>query len=124
MAFDCQPRCAGDGCCIARDHLGSRHTAAYHGAESEGPALLNGEVAQQRVDPLALAAVGHARHHGQLARHHAEQVVEGEPARAYAHLIRAPQRVEALDLVEEVREFEQPADRVRLRLCDETARAA
>mmetsp|Transcript_25069 Transcript_25069/g.82153 ORF Transcript_25069/g.82153 Transcript_25069/m.82153 type:complete len:390 (-) Transcript_25069:21-1190(-) len=90
--------------------------AVLHRAQREAPAVHLCDVAHERVDPLALARVGHARHHRQLARHHTVQLVDRLPSGAHpAPLLPARQPVIPHDLVLEIPKVEQTSNRYRLR---------
>lgn len=52
------------------DAAGNEAYLLLHAAHREAPAVQARQVAQQRVNPLALARIGHARHNGQLPRHY------------------------------------------------------
>ena len=86
----------------------------FHRAHRKLPSLLLGQVAQERVDPLALAAVGHARDDGQLARHHPVVLVEARPARLDPLPVLQLEVVVLDDVVVVLVELEQPPDGQRL----------
>ena len=62
--------CGGKPCAQIRQHCGVPGAdLLLHAAQGEAPAVQARQVAQQGVDPLRLARVGHARHDGELAGH-------------------------------------------------------
>mmetsp|Transcript_1246 Transcript_1246/g.5106 ORF Transcript_1246/g.5106 Transcript_1246/m.5106 type:complete len:275 (+) Transcript_1246:355-1179(+) len=91
-------------------------------AQRERPPVLHREVAHERVDPLGLAAVGHAGDDGELAGDGSVVPVDAAPARAHAlHLARLAHAEVVGDVVLEVAEPEQPAQGEPLGVIDAPA---
>jgi hypothetical protein len=85
--------------------------------------VLHREVAHQRVHPLGLPAVRHARDHRELSRDDAVVLIHGLPSARHAlHLGAFVDAEVARDVVVEVAEAEETAEREPLRVVDAPAK--
>mmetsp|Transcript_17215 Transcript_17215/g.55120 ORF Transcript_17215/g.55120 Transcript_17215/m.55120 type:complete len:309 (+) Transcript_17215:1167-2093(+) len=86
-----------------------------HRAERKVPLVLDLQVAQERVDPLRLAAVGHPRDDREVPRHHPVELVHALPARAHPALLAGDAAVVVrVDLDIESGEAIEPLDGILL----------